>query len=588
MMKHSKALLFLIPLIIGVACSHKAKTDADRLNDSRVVLQVGDSKLTLGDVETQTGIKTEFRDATEEFARKKAIVDKTVDQFVLIEAAKKAGFTAQVDSMTIDRNLLRDYYNDKILAKVKVTDADVNDFFNKYGGQIQVGHILVADSALAESLYVAIKAGADFGDLAKKFSQEPVSRDNGGSLGYREYGGLIRYGNSFVNSAYTMKIGEVAKPVRSAMGWHIIKSFDRIKNTKQDLDQDKNKYHQIANTFVQKKMVDDFIANLKDKYHFVVDKPTLELLIQKADSVKESGSRPAGLKSGAYLDTLAFTNAQKEMIIVKYDGGGIKVAVLLATLGSYGPQQAPDLRDSFVMDQVYDQLGVPPLLLLSAIKEGYDKTPSFIKETEDAKGLLLAKQMRDKIYQNIPSVTNQDIQNYYNQHKEDFYNPNSLRVSAVAVKTEAEAKDMLARVKAGANIAVLAKNYSVDKETGANGGDLGFFTGNKQLSKYPQIYDAAENLKSGDFGGPVQMAGNWWIFRVTQRLERTPKDLSMASGEINSKLSGQIRTTTYQNWIEQAKKDTPITMNLDLIKNNLRMGTLSDTTKTANTKSSGQ
>ena len=581
MMKYAKALLFLIPVIIFVACSHKPKTEDERLNDPRVVLQVGESKLTLGDIETKLGSKADYHDTTDEFYRKKMVVDRTVDQFLLVEEAKKAGFTASVDSNTITRSLLKAYYNDKILSRVKVTDADVEDFFNKYGGQVQVGQIMVADSVLADSLYTAIKNGAAFGDLAKKFSQEPVSRDNGGSLGYRDYSGLVRYGDDFLNSAFTMKTGEISKPIHSRMGWHIIKEFDRIKNTKEDFDQDKSKYHDIANQYVQKKLVDDFIAKLKKDYHYEIVKPTVELLIQKADSAKASGSKPAGLGSAAYLDSLAFTDAQKDMYIIKFDDGGIKLRNLFKLLNSYDPRHLPDLQDGLVMEQIYEAVGVPPLLSKAASKEGYDKTPSFIKDTENAKAVLLAQQMRDKIYKNIPSVTEQEVQDYYNQHKDEFFVPKSMRVSAVASKTEAESKDLLARAKEGAKIAALAHNYSVDKESGSNGGDLGFFTGDKRLSNYPEIYAVGESLKVGDLGGPVQMKGNWWIFQVTQWLEKTPKDLKLCHSDIEGKLSSQKRTSTYQSWIEQAKKDFPVTMNLDLIRNNLRTKVAGDTSKSS-------
>jgi parvulin-like peptidyl-prolyl isomerase len=581
MMKYSKALLFLIPIIIYVACSHKPKTEDERLNDPRVVLQVGESKLTLGDIETKLGSKADYHDTTDEFNRKKMVVDKTVDQFLLVEGAQKAGFTAKIDSNTINRSLLKAYYNDKILSRVKVTDADIEDFFNKYGGQVQVGQIMVADSALAESLYTAVRDGADFGDLAKKFSQEPVSRDNGGSLGYRDYSGLVRYGNDFLNSAFTMKSGEISKPIHSRMGWHIVKAFDRIKNTKEFLDQDKAKYLEIANQYLQKKLVDDFIAKLKKDNHYEIVKPTVELLIQKSDSVKASGSKPAGLGSAAYLDSLAFTDAQKELYIIKFDDGGIKLHDLLKMLMSYDPRHLPDLQDGFVMEQIYEGLGVPPLLSKAAAKEGYDKTPSVIKDTENARSVLLAQQMRDKIYNNIPSVTEQEVQDYYNQHKDEFFVPKSMRVSAVASKTEAESKDLLARAKAGANIAALAHNYSIDKESGSNGGDLGFFTGDKRLSNYPEIYAAGENMKVGDLGGPVQMRGNWWVFKVTQWLEKTPKDLKQCHADIESRLSSEKRTSTYQSWLDQAKKDFPVTMNLDLIKNNLRTKALRDTTKSS-------
>ena len=68
-------------------------------------------------------------------------------------------------------------------------------------------------------IWEMIKNGSDFGEMARKFSEDPGSAKNGGEIGYMMPGSLV---NEYWNAAYDLQIGEISKPVRSQYGFHII------------------------------------------------------------------------------------------------------------------------------------------------------------------------------------------------------------------------------------------------------------------------------------------------------------------------------------------------------------------------------
>ncbi|HEX9658476.1 MAG TPA: peptidylprolyl isomerase [Bacteroidota bacterium] len=72
----------------------------------------------------------------------------------------------------------------------------------------------------ARQVYIRAKAGADFAELAKTFSEDPGSAARGGDLGWFSRGRMVK---SFEDAAYKARPGEIVGPVRSQFGLHIIK-----------------------------------------------------------------------------------------------------------------------------------------------------------------------------------------------------------------------------------------------------------------------------------------------------------------------------------------------------------------------------
>ena len=558
-------ILLLLTLVWG--CSKKQADNADSaFKDKRVVLQVAENKLTLGEI-LKRYATTEFKDVQQEYDVKSGMVNNTLERFLLIEGAKENGMTPTLDTSYYRRELLKELYNEKIMNKITVSDRDIEKFFDKYGGEVQAGHILVADSALAESLYTAIRNGSEFEKLAKDYSLDPLTANKGGSMGYVSYG---KYEDAFQDAIFSMKIGDISKPIRSRNGWHIAKVFDRIKNSPADLERDKDKYRETVHQYEQKLMVRNFIDEVRSEYHYKLNQDYLDLLKRKAEASMASGTRQPGLPNSAYLDSTMFSDAETKLNLVDYDGGGVSIKDYLDLVKGYRPQRAPDLNDKSIMNDVFEGMAMPVLLEKMAIKEGIDKTETFQANWTYLQGSSLMQQMKNKIQNQVTPVTEDEIVKYFNDHRDDFFMPDQIRASVIAVKSKEEANELLKRVEGGANFYQLAVKYSVDKKTGSQGGDLNFFT----VARYTPIYNAAVNLEKNQIGGPVEMDGNWWIFKLTDRIKKQPKGLDLVRADITNRVANEKADKLYKDWIENMKSKISYTMNLDLIRSTLKMGSL--------------
>lgn len=141
----------------------------------------------------------------------------------------------------------------KLLEKMferdlKVSDEELKKIYEsskdnyQVAEQVQASHILVKDEKLAKDLIEKINAGQSFDKLAKEYSQDPGSKNNGGDLGFFAKGMMVP---EFEKACFSeLKNGEITqKPVKTQFGFHIIKriafkpkelkSFEEVKGNMQ-------------------------------------------------------------------------------------------------------------------------------------------------------------------------------------------------------------------------------------------------------------------------------------------------------------------------------------------------------------------
>lgn len=75
----------------------------------------------------------------------------------------------------------------------------------------------------AETILARAKAGEDFASLAKQYSEEPGAAQTGGDLGFFQHNAMVK---PFSDAVFAMKKGEIAGPVKTPFGYHIIKLID--------------------------------------------------------------------------------------------------------------------------------------------------------------------------------------------------------------------------------------------------------------------------------------------------------------------------------------------------------------------------
>jgi foldase protein PrsA len=147
------------------------------------------------------------------------------------KAVKAQGLTDEQAREAIRQQLLSQGLFKKVTGSVKVSDAEIQEYYNTHKSQYvqpesrDVRHILVPKKALADSLYAQLKAGANFAQLAKRYSKDPGSAANGGKL-------TVSKGQTvpeFDKTAFSLKTGQLSTPVKTQYGYHIIQALSAVK-----------------------------------------------------------------------------------------------------------------------------------------------------------------------------------------------------------------------------------------------------------------------------------------------------------------------------------------------------------------------
>lgn len=132
------------------------------------------------------------------------------------------------------KQLTAPYFVDK-----ETEDKLVKEAYDRKKTRIRTSHILIkvpenaspADTLAAYNKAMEIRnrilKGEDFGKLAAEYSQDDVSKVNGGDIGYLTVFTTVL---PYENAAYTLKPGEISMPVRSQFGYHLIKVTDKKEN----------------------------------------------------------------------------------------------------------------------------------------------------------------------------------------------------------------------------------------------------------------------------------------------------------------------------------------------------------------------
>lgn len=250
-----------VALCLGLA----GAATAQETSRDTVVATVNGVEITVGHVlQARTSLPEQFQDMPMD-SLFEPLVNQLIDQTALMQSVE--GTLSAADEIALE-NGRRDFMANTALtraADAAITDEAIDEaykaFVTEFDGreptpEFNASHIIVETEEAAQALKTQLDEGADFAELARENSTDGAAA-NGGSLGWFGLGAMVP---EFEQAVTEMEVGEIAGPLQTQFGWHLVVLNDTRMSTAPELAEVRE---QLVQT-IRREAVEAEIARITD------------------------------------------------------------------------------------------------------------------------------------------------------------------------------------------------------------------------------------------------------------------------------------------------------------------------------------
>lgn len=227
----------------------------------------------------------------------------------------------------------------------------------------------------------------------------------------------------------------------------------------------------------------------------------------------------------------------------------------ISKMPAYYKTLASQRKKDFLDDMINEQL-----IYKAALKRGINREAEVKELFDEAKRkILIARLMEVELKKS--AVSEDKIKEFYQIHKDDFVTPLKLRASHIMVDTEAEANEVLQKLKEGGDFAQLAKQYSKDPSK-ERGGDIGYFIKGQLM---PELEEVCFKLQVGQTADIIKTKFGYHIIKLTDRIEPRTVELSEVRDAIEKELKDMAQQSALNDLVKGLRSKAHVKINEKLM-----------------------
>jgi parvulin-like peptidyl-prolyl isomerase len=565
-------LLKLLPgamALLVFACSGKPRlVQEGPITSQTIVVTVDTAKITLGEV---LGEYTGMTVPSSKFPAtlENALNEVTYRKCAFLGADKYKGYDKkEIDRAVLNRasDIIIQYMLQELFAKkVQVSESSIDSAYRANLASLseperrRVTHLLISTNPKAweadgvnvsglsaeqlnekaraqiEKFYQEVKEGANLGDLAAKYSHDSNSKPKRGDTGLFTRGQMV---DAFEKVAFRLPKGALSTPFKTQYGWHILRVDEIVDSTVQPLD---SALHAAIERKLKSDMLQSMAGHFADSVILAAKLVWNEPLLQK---------RPTEYDPKDWILIVNGTDTMKVGILRELE--------LMYSTGGHRPPVTPDVRKEIVLSKM------PAYALMSAARQlGYADSDPMKKTIRD----IFREEVVNRIYLDRTSVTNNlptedELQRYYEQHKEDYISDKPLKVQQIILKDSTEAAEVKRQAVAGVDFKELAQKYSPgEPESKEAAFDLGWIS-EKEMGT--EFYGAAWVVDVGKYAGPVQTRWGWHVIKVLGH--KPMANFAAARLDVQQRLRQEQMRDANEKWVKKVTSGHDIVRYDDILK----------------------
>jgi foldase protein PrsA len=163
----------------------------------------------------------------------------------------------------------------------------------------------------------------------------------------------------------------------------------------------------------------------------------------------------------------------------------------------------------------------------------------------------LSNKIREKVTKGKDKVSDAAIKDYYDKNKAQFAQPERRDLSIVLTKTKAKAEQAKQALQSGQPFKQVAKQYSVDDASKAQGGKLPGVAKGQQEKAFDEAIFSADK---GKLTGPVKTQFGYYVFKVDKITKATQQSLDQAHDTIKQVLASQGQQKALDAFVKDFRK----------------------------------
>lgn len=413
-------------------------------------------------------------------------------------------------------------------------------------GEIEVSHILIRNErgrsakSLVDSLHQMLVDGADFADLASRYSEDKLTASKGGYLGFF---GINKYESIFENTAFRLKEdGDISVPIKTSIGWHIIKRISL---------KPKQSYEQIRRLLETKVKNDSrfaiaekaMLTKIKDENNFELHDWNEDLFLQEVGEnfLTYQWKTPDVLTrqvifslGGEEMTTRDFSN-----FLVRNTASRLRVnrladrkRALQSLLQEFMDQSLVDFEEG-------------------RLEEKYPEFKALMREYSE--GILLFEATKIKVWDKA-SQDSTGLRSFYNKNKQQYKWPERAEVESIAIHTsDMKMVDKVKKQMTKRSGDKLLKKFNKKSELVTIHSSL------VEREELPE--DLTWSRNSTAQPATDESSGAYTIKRVADIIQPQVKNLDEARGYVIADYQDYLE----KEWVEELKSQYKVTLYEDVL-----------------------
>ncbi len=552
--------------------------------ESNIVARVGTRLITAQEFEQEfaKGKNTQaVRKAT--FEEKRAFLDNLINSKLKIidgyqqNLNKDKAFLDRIAEQ--ERSIKFNRLIEKEVIEKIIPESALKDFHDKSSKEVKISQIAVnfdpnnSDQKAralkrADEIVNRLKNNETFSAVAAETSEDAITAKTGGSKGYLKWG-IVSSDDPIYAAAFSMKRNEISDPIENKNAYFIIKVDDIRSYPSRPFEQNRDKIRNQFYTFRRNEINEgyfQYLDELRAKHNLKYDAKNLELFITKLNIRPDSLSDvPQNLKE---LPIANFNETEKKKIVASYRDGWITINDVIAELNKFPAPRRPQFKDaSEVQDFINRYRDMAPLRLLE--KECEDRNiandAEFKKIMSNMRDNLILENVRRLQVNDKVTLTADDVRKYFEQHREEYKNPEMRDVQQIYVKDKKIAETIMNRARRGADFTRLFRQYNQNESLKKDEGKTQMSRGRAGLG------NIVFNLKINDISDPIRLGDGFYVVKLLAINEPTLKAFEEAERMITpavrkiaietrdaewaKELRSRISFVIYEQNLEQAGKN---------------------------------